>query len=452
MGSHSNLGASGMYRWANCTMSPSLIETLDPELRNRSSKAAEEGSSAHRLCDLGTQWISEKLKGGAEKSVLRDVLLYELIGLRIAKYKGRDDWEVVGNDPFSGDFLCADKDVELGWEYNVFTCNEEMQDGVRRYLSEILDVIEQCGSDQPVVRPETKCYPMPSRPDIYGTSDCVIFDPATRRLWVIDFKFGRGIVSAIDNLQALFYAAGAYEDFSLDGYTFPGDGEVTLMIVQPRVTYADGRDVSDQTLTIRDLNEWTKGTLVPAVKATETPALAKYEIGSWCRFCPAAAVCPLMQREAVRKAQEAFADELETLAFEDVPDVELVMPDAGDPGQLSSALKIAKVLEIWTIRVREMADVVGKTTAIPGFKLVRKQTKRRWRDDAEVIDALGGNFDGHAPSKPKTPAQMEKSGALSQEEIDELSVKPEGGLTLAPEGDRRKAVELAANAFPIIEG
>jgi hypothetical protein len=446
LGSHSNLGASSMSRWSNCTMSPSLIETLDPELRNKSSKAAEEGSAAHRLCDLGVSWISEQIRAGSPKSVLRDALLVDLVGIRIAKVKYGDDWEVVGNDPFSGYALAGEHEVLLDWEFNVFTCDAEMQHGVRRYLEEVLAVIEECEHAHPTVRPETRCRPLNDREDVYGTSDCVIYDPTSRKLWVIDFKYGRGLVSAIDNVQALFYAAGGVAEYSEN----PSD-QVKLMIVQPRVKFADGRDVSDQVMSAENVMDWVSSTLSPAIDACESPAKAEYKIGTWCRFCPAAAICPLMQKEAVKAAQEAFADELETLAFEDIKDVELVMPEAGDPQQLASALKIAKVLEIWTIRVREMADVVGKKAEIPGFKLVQKQTKRRWRDDAEVIDALGGNFDGYAPSKPKTPAQMEKCGALSKDEIEELSVKPEGRLTLVPDSDRRNAVEPAAQAFPSIE-
>ena len=84
-------------------MSPSLIDTLDPELRDRSSRAAEEGSAAHRLCDLGVQWIIEQLRQDMPKSVLRDVLLFDLTSTTIAQVEYGDDWEVVGLDPFSGD-------------------------------------------------------------------------------------------------------------------------------------------------------------------------------------------------------------------------------------------------------------------------------------------------------------------------------------------------------------
>ena len=438
-----------MYRWSNCTMSPSLISTLDPSLSNRSSRAAEEGSAAHRLCDLGVQWIAEQLNLGTPKSALRGVLLVNLIGTQIAQMKTRDAFEVVGRDPFSTDMICYPHEVKLDWEFNVFTCDEEMQRGVRRYLEEVLAAIDECESACPVVRSESRAYPLLGRQDVFGTSDCIIYDETTQKLWVLDFKFGRRIVSAIDNPQALFYAAGAMNELRLSG-----DCEVVLKIVQPRVEFADGRDISDQFLTGDQVLDWIQYTLQPAIQGCETPARAEYKIGTWCEFCPAAAMCPLMQKEALRSAQKAFAEDLDVLAFEDIPDVELIMPDADDPDQLAAALKIAAVLEIWTSRVRETADVVGKKMSIPGFKLVRKQTKRRWKNEDAVLQALeesGTIATGTAPTKPLTPNQMEKSGALTQDQIDELSVKPDGGLTLAPDGDRRKAVEPAVNAFPSIE-
>lgn len=438
-----------MHRWSNCTMSPSLIGMLDPELSNRSSKAAEEGSAAHRICDLGVQWINEKLQQGCAKSALRGILLVDLIGIRIAQMKCRDAFEIVGNDPFSGDVLCFEHEVKLDWEHNVFTCNEEMQSGVRRYFEEVLEAIEECESTKPTVLAESRFYPLLDRQDVFGTSDCVIFDETSKKLWVFDFKFGRRLVSAIDNPQAFFYAAGA-----INGLRIPEDAEVVIKIVQPRVQFADGRDISEQHLTCAKVLDWVKTTLRPAVADCETPAKAEYKIGTWCEFCPAAAICPLMQKEAIRSAQRAFADDLDTLTFEEIPEVELVMPDENDPDQLSAALKIAAVLDIWTTRVRETADVMGKRTPIPGFKLVRKQTKRRWKDEQQVLQTLeeSGTISlGTTPPKPLTPSQMEKSGALDRDQIDELSVKPDGGLTLVPDGDRRKAVEPAVNAFPSTE-
>jgi hypothetical protein len=429
-----------MHRWKECTMSPSLISTLPPSLQDTGKRAAHEGSAAHRLGDLGVQWIAEHLSG--PRSLLRDVLLFEMKGLRIAQLKGTNDWEVVGNCPFSGDTLASNDNVYLDWNHDVFTVDDDMQAGVRRYLEEVLNIIDQC-EGTPVVQAETRCYPVPIRDDIFGTSDCVIYDPVSDRLWVIDFKYGRRMVFALDNPQALFYAAGAVEQFD-------AKGEVTLVIVQPRVEFPDGRDVSVDVKTANQVVEWRENVLEAKIVESETPALAQYKVGSWCEFCPASQKCPLMQKEAIRKAREAFADDLEALPFEDVPDVELVMPDPEDAGQLSAALKIAEVLEIWTKRVRETADIVGRSKPIPGFKLVRKQTKRRWKDEGRVLQELKKHeafAEGTTDPKPKSPSQLEKLKALPQDLIDELSEKPMGALVLAPESDSRKAIEKADQVF-----
>lgn len=439
MARHSLVGASAMHRWANCTMSPSLIATLPPPLQNRSSRAAEEGSSAHRLADLGVQKIVEL--GEAR----RDVLGIPLVGTRIAQLVDGGDWEVVGDNPFTGQPLAGEGDVNLAG--SVFVCDEEMEEGVRFYLENVIEAIEEC-TGEVAIRPETVCYPIFDDDRVFGTSDCVVFDHGTGNLWVLDFKYGRRLVSALGNPQALFYAAGAIEEFPTHG-----GATVKLVIVQPRGEFADGRRVSDCEYSVAHTLAWVDDVLKVAVKATQVPALAEYKIGSWCEFCPAAGVCPLMQKEALRAAQEAFADDLEVLKFEDIPDVELILPDPSDPAQLAAALKIGKVVRIWADRVQDMADHAAKTQAIPGFKLVRKVTRRQWADKDVVIDRLKdeGTYEDGVTVSPKSPAQMEKSGALTKEQVEELSVKPEGALTLAPESDRRKAIEPAIAAFSEIE-
>ena len=45
---------------------------------------------------------------------------------------------------------------------------------------------------------------------LFGTSDLVIFKPATKTLYVIDLKCGVMGVGAVDNDQAKIYAMGAY--------------------------------------------------------------------------------------------------------------------------------------------------------------------------------------------------------------------------------------------------
>ena len=437
MGEHSLVGASSMGRWGNCTMSPSLISTLPPSLQNRSSRPAEQGSAAHRLADLGVQQIVALGDGR------RDVLMVPLVGTVLAKFKDRDDWEAVGEDPFSGAMLADTSEVLLGFDYNVFTCDDEMEEGVRFYLETVIEAIEEC-QGVAEVRPETRCFPVAGDDRVFGTSDCVVFDPASGNVWVLDFKYGRMLVSAIDNPQAMFYAAGSIEEFPTHG-----GAKVTLVIVQPRGEFADGRRVSDCQYTVSQILTWVEDVLKVAVEATQIPALAEYKVGSWCQYCPAAAMCPLMQKEALRTAQEAFAEDLETLSFDEVSDVEMILPDHSDPDQLAAALKVGKVLTIWTKRVQEMADHAAKSQPIPGFKLVRSVRRRRWVSDEDVVFKLQaeGKYDEGVNVSPKSPAQMEKSEALTPEQIKQLSIKPEGKLTLVPESARGKAVDPAIAAF-----
>ena len=446
MGSHSIVGASAMNRWGVCTSSPSLILTLPVTERNRGSKFADEGSSAHRLCDLGVQHINDLLRKGEN---LDDVLHVNLLGSHVARYIDHDDFEVVGENPFNGEQLAYEHEVLTGFNDNHFVCDVEMQSGVRLYLFEIIKIIKeiQANGGEPEIWPETRCFPIPDRKDVFGTSDCVIVDLHNQKVWVIDFKYGRRIVHAQDNQQALFYAAGSLAEYHND---IRPDAEVKLMIIQPRVEFDDGRSISEAVYAASEIYEWVEGTLKPAVIATQSPALAKYEMGDHCEFCPAAGICPLMQETALRKAQEAFSGDIEALTFEDIPEVELILPDPTDGEAMSAALKVGAVLKAWTTRVEEMADSLGtRGQKIPGFKVVRRGTHWRWKDPQAVVERLRehGTLEQGTDTKPKTVAQMRASGALSEEDFGELAEKPEGALVLAPESDRRKPVESAADKF-----
>lgn len=449
MGEHSLVGASSMGRWQYCTSSPSLILTLEPELQNRSSKFANEGSAAHRLCELGVDWIIDLLQQEAPDQTIWDALEFDLLGVVLAMREGTDDYDVVGSDPFNpnnDEVLLERSAALLGYGDDYFRCDAEMQAGVRLFLHRVCTIIEEC-EGVPLVQSESRVFPFPGRKDVFGTSDCIIIDPATGRIWVLDFKFGRVRVDSYNNPQALFYATGAIAQWAGE---FPADSEVSIEIVQPRVEYLDGTSMSRTVYTIRDVLDWRNEVLEPAIIATQSPALAKYEQGEYCKYCPAAGVCPLMQGAALRKAQEAFAGDLEALPFEDVPEVELILPDPQDPDQLAAAKKIGSVLRVWADRVDEMVTHEGaKGTEIPGFKLIRGTTKRRWKFEDDVHAKLKENGKGEAGVKRTllTPKQMEDTGALTAEEVAELAEKPTGPLKVVAESERGKAISLAAEVF-----
>tara|TARA_R110000824_G_scaffold21496_5_gene80061 strand:+ start:4501 stop:5802 length:1302 start_codon:yes stop_codon:yes gene_type:complete len=425
-----------------CSSSPSLIATLDPGLTSSSSIFAEEGSAAHCLAELIVDQIARNVEAGrlAEEGVFDA----PIIGTVLRKCDSADEY-VANVDPWTGEAF-AGTTVNSDHE---FIADEEMEECIWFYAETILGFVEEC-IGHPVVQSETTMFPIPGDEVIFGTTDCVVIDQVGGTIWVVDLKYGKGIkVTAPNNSQAMFYALGAIETGEY------GDQDiVNVVIIQPRVFFADGRRVSDWRTTAGELRQWRDDTFIPAIEATRSPALAKYEAGSHCRFCPATAVCPIMQQRALTKAQEAFGEDLDSLPAEQASKVELILPGADDPDAIAAALKIADVLDNWTKKVRVLADLRATKDGLvlPGFKVVRKRTRRIWADEDALIVELEslGELDTATKRKALTPKQAEKAG-LDPDWIESRTEKPEGELTVAHETDPRAAVEDASVAFGAIE-
>ena len=439
---HSNIGASSSKRWMRCTASPSLIDTLDSELRENSSIYAEEGSAAHCLAELVVDEIIRNLD--AELDPADNVLDPVVVGTVLRKDDKTGDYVALVN-PWTGKAhsgTTARSDFE-------FVADEEMQECIRFYAQTILGFVESCIGPAKV-QSETRMYPVPEDASIFGTTDCVVSDQVGGTIWVVDLKYGRGVkVTAPNNSQAMFYALGAIE-----AGEYGDEDVVNVVIIQPRVEFSDGRRISDWRTTAGDLRRWRDDEFLPAIRATRSPALAKYEAGDWCKFCPAGAVCPLMQEQAIRKAQEAFGEGLDVLPMEDAGSVQLILPEADDPNAIAEALKISAVLENWISKVRKLADVkvLKESMSLPGFKLVHRRTRRKWDDEEALVRELEalGELDNGTKTVPLTPAQMEKAG-FDEDWVRSRSTKPKGELEVVHETDPRSPAEEAESAFDVIE-
>jgi len=92
------------------------------------------------------------------------------------------------------------------------------------------------------------------------------------------------------------------------------------------------------------------------------------------------------------------------------------------------------------------------SSAVPGFKLVRGRSLRRWTDEHEVVQRLTAFIDEDQlyDSKLKSPAQVEKllkTQKVKVPDFEALVCSPEGRLTLASEDDKRPAVTSAGEDF-----
>jgi hypothetical protein len=404
---HAKLGASSAGRWMNCAGSVRLIDSLPPEERDRGSSYAREGSAAHAL---------------AEACLEDRVDAKHYLGHWIAEIDG--DWSLLAPG-IRGDFEVT----------------EEMAEAVQVYLDEVRGHLGRLIASDILI--EERVAPLEGRPEMFGTSDAIIYCLVDGELVVLDLKYGAGVVVEVEeNEQAMYYALGALRRIGAE-HGFDLIHTVTLVIAQPRAARAGG-PVRRWSLPAARLLAWGT-TLEAAADATEKPE-APLAAGSWCRFCPAQPVCPEVRRKVLETAQVNFAT-VPVVVSGLLPAIPL--PDESNPEMMSKALNIIPLLDSWAREVEGLAfRRLVRGEVVPGFKLVRKSANRRWADPA-VVETELKKLGGVEPKdiyemKLRGPAQLEKLKAIGKAWVKQHSVRPEGEPVVAPESDPREALPAGA--------
>jgi hypothetical protein len=180
-----------------------------------------------------------------------------------------------------------------------------------------------------------------------------------------------------------------------------------------------------------------------------------FTLGSWCRWCDAATICPARKEQVLNALIEPYANMAE-ITPDALPDVHNL--DVEEIGQI---LRGIEILEAWAGQVREFAEahMVAGTLKIPGWKVVDKIGKRKWvsadREVAGYLELLYGvHEDEIRPRKLIPLGETEKLlkglGATKDEReavFDRFTIKESSGQTIAPASDKRKAVDTAARDF-----
>lgn len=258
---------------------------------------------------------------------------------------------------------------------------------------------------------------------MFGTADVTIYDRARQHLDVIDLKYGAGYTVEVEgNPQTRFYALGAMLSQS------EPVSDVTSWIYQPRAPH-EGEPWRSETIDGLELLDWG-ASLMDAARVAVS-ADAPLRAGSWCRWCPAAVICPVLQSAVTELARDEWAEE------------------PAETEQLGRWLDLALRAEEFIKQLRVHAHrTLASGGKVEGWKLVRGRSTRSWRDEVEAqlalrpATAMGVEL---IERKLKSPAQIEK--LLSKEQrgmIEELTVKSEPGLVLAPMTDKRPAAAVSA--------
>ena len=252
-------------------------------------------------------------------------------------------------------------------------------------------------------------------PQAWGSCD-VIMRQGTKVI-ILDWKFGREPVAAVENAQLMFYACAAMRTASLD-WAFQGATEIELIIVQPP-------GMSRWTVSRLELEIYER-TLRAAVMASQAPE-PRLQAGAWCRWCPAKPTCPAHTGAVER----ALALKLTAL----------------DPAMVGQYLRNAELLEGWIRDLRALAMTkLEAGQPVDGYKLVAKRATRAWRDEndaAAALRAAGVDESELMVWELKSPAQVEK--ILKKEKTampDGLIVSISSGHVLASADDPRAPVLL----------
>lgn len=356
MSTHSFLAPSGAKAWSTCAMWPSMNEAYPQD----DSLESLEGTAAH--------WVWEQMLGR----------------LPVA----------VGDVAPNGHIV-----------------TQEMMEGAQLYLSVLPDVgYEFLIVEVPVAIPSVheKCY---------GTPDTWYFDPATKTIYLYDYKFGHRFVDEYENLQCIMYAEGIMNRLAMQYKIKPGIFDqyvnVVITIVQPRCYYK-GEPVrtweikgSDVRGYINKLREAAERALSPDPVATTNEEA--------CRNCPGRHACPALQLGAYSDLQYSTQSSPVELPLS-AASLELKMMENG----------LARL----QARVEGMREFVASQVAKGGYsayyRLQDSFGRRTWNKPDEEVLAIGDLFEKDLSKRSViTPTQALKIG-IDESVIMAYSYIPKG--------------------------
>lgn len=417
---HSKYGGSTASRWMNCPGSVALCEMMPPL---PSTAYAQEGTKAHALAEAALE-IGE-----------RDAMAFAGLAAVHRHPAG----------PFSEE-MCKHVQVYLDAVYAEVDSSPDAQ----------LFIEQRFMLDVPTTAPGT----------VFGTNDALVYSASRKRLVAFDLKYGAGVaVKAEDNPQLLFYAAGA----ALSRPDWPV-AEIEVNIVQPRAPdAAENGAIRTASVHPIDLLEFSAkveeaiGTAEIAAKVRAEIAAAEWATsyvspGSWCRWCAAAAICPVREKQALEQASLAYGSVAEITTSKDLPSVREVGLDLD---RLGRTLRALDLLDDWAKQVRDLAyQMAAAGTSIPGHKLVEKMARRKWVADENSVASYLSTIYGLdvaevLPPKLATITEVERllaarikdKNALrgAKEDISiRFTTKESSGLVLVPNTDKRDPVSTEA--------
>lgn len=408
---HARLSPSAASRWLRCPASIAMCAKF-PE--KRSSNYANEGTAAHELAARTLTYT------GQITTCLTEV--------------------------FQGHKSVEAPDFTFDAEMCAYVQEYVDKVAARRLIGEVH--IEQQVDFSSVV----------GVPNSFGTGDAITVTNDGAEIIIDDLKYGRGVkVDAKGNEQLRIYALGALEKWDVAGTV----KQVRLCIHQPRLHHYDEWVVSVDDL--YKFGEYVKRQGNKAISYLESgePPMEAFEPGTTqCRWCSAQAQCPALAEHNLNTMVDEFADlELETASDALVESIDASVKHKvvliNEKG-LATLMDNVDLIEGWCKAIRQrVSEKLLEGVPIPGYKLVQgKQGNRAWVDaqDAEkALKSMRLKREDMYSYKVISPTQAEKllkaDSPRRWNRLQELITRTEGNIHVAPESDKREAIEVK----PVVE-
>jgi len=439
MSDHAPASPSALSRHTLCPGNIREVAKLPPEVREQSTKAAEDGTRRHE------QLYQSNLRGFLVPSTHPD-----------AKTRAEDDRLVGLAWPYFRDHPARTSDVGL------WLPEEKVE--IAKHIQDI---------------PDDYCR---------GTADVVAAFKET--VEVIDAKFGRMPVNP-DCEQLWAYGFGGVRKLlNADGTWLQNHRQTKLLkltIVQPQAPEVVNSVSFPLAEKLREIKAWLERTL----KATLDPE-APLVPGDHCKWCAAKETCPARREAAFSSVQSMFevvpgpvpaatpfleyleqhpeekgnpVKEYQVPQKSEVDIIEQIIerhmstaPDDLTPEEKGRILDFAPMVEQWLKDLRKSCEkdlMVG--VPVEGYKLVAGRGSREWADDEDImataLKKLGLKVGDIYTKKLVSPAQAEKIPAIAESKtkshkLKELWVKKTGKPTLVPESDPAPGIDpLHAEMF-----
>ena len=343
---HSKYPPSSAYRWLKC---PASV-LLPPDDIKEDTTAAEEGTLAHKIAEL-------KLTA--------------------------DIW----NDNEEELKECRENELY----------DPVMEKHTDNYIKQIED-LETATSKRFI---ETKLDMRSLMPGLFGTCDCILFDPVSNKLTIIDFKYGYGKVEVNNNPQLKLYALGAIEYIKEE---FPdtdlGNLNVDMGIFQPRI-----KNIAFEPTTKKKLDDWFKKQEKAINKILDNQT--ERNTGSWCRYCDRQIHC----RDYQELLMDCYIDDFFSLSEEEI---------------VENYTKLQDIVKLLDKLKKHITSQIKNGEEVKGFKL--QESNRKGWDDPEKVLAIALEY---GLVTPMSPNQMSKK--LGKELFEEMFGSH---ITLTPQNPR----------------